>query len=110
MGRVSLTAQIAHSPTPAAARPTGSNQRGEIAALSEDGMTDPSTLDADPPAWSVPAGWFGTLLGLLWLVDPAAFRGVLPGLAVLLLVAGLYGVCRHLAADARPVVEGSLDR
>jgi hypothetical protein len=73
-------------------------------------MTDPSTSDPDVSAWPVFAGWFGTLLGLLWLVDPAAFRGVLPALTALLLVSGLYGVCRHLAADVRPVVGRSLDR
>lgn len=77
-------------------------------------MTDPSTADADAPAWPALAGWFGALLGLLWLVDPAAFRGVLPVLTALLLVSGAYGVCHYLvAANARPAVDApgrSVDR
>ena len=59
-------------------------------------MTAPVSPRAGRPAWPALAGWFGTLLALLWLVDPASFRGPTAAVTVLLLAAGAVGACRRL--------------
>jgi hypothetical protein len=59
-------------------------------------MIDPFSPGIARPAWPALAGWFGTLLALLWLVDPASFRGPTAAVTVLLLAAGVVGACRRL--------------
>lgn len=76
--------------------------------LSGGRVTDPSTSGPDVPARPALTGRFDTLLGLR-LDDRAAFREGLPALTAPLLMSGLYGVCRHPAADVRPIVGRSLD-
>ncbi|MEF8791983.1 MAG: hypothetical protein V5A61_17770 [Haloarculaceae archaeon] len=59
-------------------------------------MTAPVSPRAGRPTWPALAGWFGTLLALLWLVDPASFGGPTAAVTVLLLAAGVVGACRRL--------------
>lgn len=66
-----------------------------------------STTRAEVPEWPGLAGWFGLLLALVWLVDPASFTGPMPLVTVALLGCWLFGFYRHLrsvvgAADDRP--------
>jgi len=63
-------------------------------------MTAPVSPRAGRSAWPALAGWFGSLLALLWLVDPAAFGGPTAAVTVLLLAAGAVGACRRLIAAA----------
>ena len=73
-------------------------------------MTDPVSPRAGRPMWPALAGWFGTLLALLWLVDPAAFGGPTAAVTVLLLAAGVVGACRQLHTAADPPDRGWLLR
>jgi len=73
-------------------------------------MIDPFSPGIARPAWPVLAGWFGTLLPLLWLVDPAAFEGPTAAVTVLLLAAGAVGACRQLHTAADPPDRGCLLR
>lgn len=57
---------------------------------------------ADVPTWPGLAGWFGTLLALLWLVEPASFRQPMLAVTALLLSCWGYGVYRHLSTTDLP--------
>lgn len=47
-------------------------------------------------AWPALAGWFGLVLALVWLVDPASFGQPLPALTVVLAGCWLFGLYQHL--------------
>ena len=54
------------------------------------------------PTWPGLAGWFGTLLALLWLVEPKSFQRPLLAVTALLLVCWGYGVYRQLNTSDLP--------
>jgi hypothetical protein len=55
-----------------------------------------ATSEPAVPEWPGLAGWFGLLLGLVWLVDPASFTRPLPALTLLLTGCWLFGLYRHV--------------
>ena len=59
-----------------------------------------STTEQSVPEWPGLAGWFGLLLALVWLIDPASFTRPLPTLTVGFVNFGLYRHVQH--ADWAP--------
>jgi hypothetical protein len=55
-----------------------------------------STTEQSVPEWPGLAGWFGLLLALVWLIDPASFTRPLPTLTVGLTGCWLFGLYRHV--------------
>lgn len=54
---------------------------------------------AEVPEWPGYVGWFGAVLGLVWLMEPAVDHRVVPALALLSFACLGYGVYCHLRAE-----------
>ncbi|WP_255195074.1 hypothetical protein [Halorarius litoreus] len=65
-----------------------------------------STTQTAVPEWPGYAGWFGLLLAMVWLLDPAAFTGPLPAVTLALAGCWLFGLYRHVQHTWGASLEG----